>query len=165
MAHPVSSPLHAIVSPMDRLASASPEIQVGAMLIAAIQWVARDLFAGALMLVIFAGVSDYLLGGRIARMKGEWNGNAARNGVVGKMSGVFLCLLIRFFEAWLAQQADLNTHGAVATGLAVSLFAVEVQSIAFHRESVGARPIPILSSILDWMQRMAGNKIPGGPKA
>lgn len=165
MEHPTHNPLYAIVSPVGRLADAAPDVKVWGLAVALGQFIRGDLFTGAVLLVTVASAIDYLLGGRVARVQGVWNGDAARNGWVGKLSGILLCLLIRAFEGMLLAHADLNTHGALATGLAVSLFAVELQSIANHRESLGASPIPILSAILDWMQKMAGHKIPPAPGA
>jgi hypothetical protein len=71
-------------------------------------------------------------------------------------------LLVRLVEGWLYAHAFVDTRGGIATALTVSLIVVDLQSIAHHRESFGATPIPVLSQLLAWLQELfASSRIPG----
>jgi hypothetical protein len=159
---PNSSFLSVFLSPLERLESA----KVIAVIAACFQYLVSDAFAGAFVLVFIAGVADYLIGVRAARLLDQYNSLIAHRGWLGKMSGFCLLLMIRALEYYLRGQG-LDWHGAIATGIALSLFVVDLQSIAHHREELGAKPIPVLSSLLSWfqtwIQRMTEAKLPAAP--
>lgn len=159
---PTSSFLSVFLSPLERLESA----KVIAIIAACFQYLLTDAFAGAFVLVFVAGVADYRIGVKAAKLLKQYDPIAAHRGWLGKMSGFCLLLMIRALEYYLRGQG-FDWHGALATGVALSLFVVDLQSIAHHREELGAQPIPVLSSLLawlqNWIQRMTESKLPSPP--
>lgn len=149
-----------LASPVDRIQSTPPWAWCVGACAAAFQLVKEEAFVGAIMLVFIVGVFDYVVGVKAARMNREYNSDIARAGAMGKMSGLILLLLLWLIEHWIRVIGVIDTGGMVATAVAVSLIAVDLQSIAHHRESFGAKPIPVLSQVLNWLQDVFTNKIP-----
>jgi hypothetical protein len=149
-----------LASPLERLDDAPLWGRVLAALGFVWQLLRSDRFAGAAALVVLCGVVDYFVGVRAATSQGRYDPRVAHAGAMGKMSGILLLLLVRAVEGWLLAQSFLDTKGGIATALAVSLIAVDLQSIAHHRETFGARPIPVISNILGWLQALAASRVP-----
>ena len=158
---PADRLLAILTSPVRRL----DEIPVwgGITATAAAMWqlAVDDLFASSLVIVLVAGVADYCVGVKAARHANRYDARAAHAGAMGKMSGLILLFLLRLLEWWASSHELVTTNGAIATAVAVSLICVDLQSIATHRESFGARPIPVLSQVLNWLQQLALSRIPG----
>lgn len=155
-----------LFSPFDRLEAGATWAKASAALGAVFQYAYHDAFLGALAFVLVGSMADYVLGVKAARITGTYSADTAKRGALGKAAGLLLLLLIRSFEHYLfLQHITPNTRGVMATAVAVSLFAVDLQSIAHHREELGAQPIPVLGRLLSWMQAFAGSKIPPDPAA
>jgi hypothetical protein len=116
-----------------------------------------------LLLVVAVGMVDYWLGVKASKATKSFDPVIAHKGAMGKISGVLLLFLVRILEGFIQAQGWGNTKGAAATAIAISLFAVDLQSIAHHREEFGAQPIPVLGAVLDWIQRFASSKVPELP--
>lgn len=154
--------LSALSSPMARYEDAptwAHALGVGA---AVWQFVSNDTFVGALILLFLSGVFDYIVGVKAARFRGEYDPKLAHAGAMGKMSGILILFLIRGGEFWSQHYGVVNTHGALSTAIAVSLFAVDLQSIAHHREGFGAAPIPVLGAVIEWLQTFARGRVGAG---
>jgi hypothetical protein len=149
-----------LLSPFDRLETnplwGKGLAGVGAL----IQYLRTDAFSGALLLVVAVGIVDYWLGVKAAKSTKTFDPVVAHRGAMGKISGVLLLFLVRILEGFIQAQGWGNTKGAAATAIAISLFAVDLQSIAHHREEFGAQPIPVLGAVLAWIQRFATGKVP-----
>lgn len=152
-----------LLSPFDRLESGPLWGRTFAVFGAIYQFIRTDAFSGALLLVIAIAVVDYWLGVKAAKSTNTYDPVIAHRGVMGKISGILLLFLVRLVEGYIQVQGLGNTRGAAATAIAISLFAVDLQSIAHHREAFGAAPIPVLSSLLAWLQRIASSRIPDSP--
>jgi hypothetical protein len=151
------------LSPLDRIASSSTWTKIFAAAGAVYQYVRTDAFAGALFFVIAAGIVDYWIGVKAAKSTKPptYDPLVAHRGALGKVTGVLLLLFIRAFEHYLHLQGLLaDFHGMGATALAISLFAVDLQSIAHHREELGAQAIPVWGAVMSWLQRIASSKLP-----
>jgi hypothetical protein len=150
-----------LFSPLSRL-KAVPAWEITPALGASAQLLYHDAFFGALILVFFGGIFDFVLGVRVAKLTpGVYSTVVAQRGFYGKVSGILLLLLIRALEHYLQLQGIIpNLRGMVATAVAISLFAVDLQSIAHHREEFGAQRIPILSRLFDWLQRISESLFP-----
>lgn len=145
-----------LLQPLERIASDTPTWGWGAAWLGAgWQWLQGDAFSALLGIIIVVGVADFYYGVKSAKLHGRFNPTLAQRGVHGKMSGIVLLLAVRLFEGWTAGYAIVDSEGAVATALGIALLSVDLQSIAHHRESFGATPIPILSAVLAWMQRVS----------
>lgn len=155
-----------LLSPFDRLEAGGSWAKAMAGIGALAQYAYHDAFVGALLFVIVSGIVDYIVGVRAARLTGTYDVQVAHRGALGKISGLLLLLLVRSFEHYLFLQGlTPNTRGIMATAIAISLFAVDLQSIAHHREELGAQPIPVLGAVLGWIQKFAASKVPPDPAA
>lgn len=153
-----------LFSPFDRLEAGGNWAKAMAPIGALAQYAYHDAFIGALAFVIVSGIADYIVGVRAARLTGAYDVQLAHRGALGKISGLLLLLLVRSFEHYLYLQGlTPNTRGIMATAIAISLFAVDLQSIAHHREEMGAQPIPVLGTVLAWLQRLASSRMPPDP--
>ena len=152
-----------LLSPFDRLESGPLWARAFAAIGAIYQFIRTDAFSGALLLVIAIGIVDYWLGVKAAKSTNSYDPAVAHRGVMGKISGILLLFLIRLIEGFIQAQGLGNTHGAAATAIAISLFAVDLQSIAHHREAFGAQPLPILGAILEWIQKLFASRVPPAP--
>lgn len=165
-----------LLQPLERIASDTPTWGWwAAWLGAGWQWLRADAFSSLLGIICLIGASDYYYGTKAARLANRFDPRLAQRGVHGKMSGIVLLLGVRLFEGWAASWALVDSKGAVATALGIALLSVDLQSIAHHRESFGATPIPVLSSVLAWMRALGSvRELPpppppsdstGGPRA
>jgi hypothetical protein len=152
-----------LLSPFDRLDMNPIWGKAMALLAALYQYIRTDAFSGALLLVVFIGIVDYWLGVKAAKSTKTYDAVIAHRGAMGKISGVLLLFLVRVLEGFVQAQGWGDTKGAAATAIAISLFAVDLQSIAHHREEFGAQPIPVLGAILSWIQRLASSRVPPAP--
>lgn len=152
-----------LLSPFDRLEMAPSWGRIVAAAGAIYQYVRTDAFSGALLLVVFIGMVDYWLGVKAAKSTKSYDPVIAHRGAMGKICGVLLLFMIRLVESYIQAQGLGDTHGAAATAIAISLFAVDLQSIAHHREEFGAQPIPVLGAVLGWLQRIASSRVPPDP--
>lgn len=142
-----------LVQPLDRLTAETPFWGwVIAVLGAAWQWLRGDAFTNLLLLIIAVAACDYYYGTRAASINGRFSPQLARRGWHGKMSGIVLLLAVRLFEGWASMAQFVDSRGSVATLLGIALLSVDLQSIAHHRESFGAAPLPVLGPILAWMR-------------
>ena len=158
------APLSTVLfSPFERLDMNPLWGKAMALLAALYQYLRTDAFSGALLLVVFIGIVDYWLGVKAAKSTKTYDPVIAHRGAMGKISGVLLLFLVRVLEGFIQAQGWGDTHGAAATAIAISLFAVDLQSIAHHREEFGAQPIPLLGAFLSWIQRLASSRIPDVP--
>lgn len=154
----------AFVSPIERALEVPWWGKVGAIAAATTQYVVTDMFGGALILVFAAMTVDYGVGVTAAKRLGKYEPRLAQQGAMGKITGLLLLILLRLFEAYAHAQGVIDTRGGLATAVAIGLFTVDLQSIAHHRESFGAAPIPVLSKIFEWLQAFAGSKVPPAPQ-
>lgn len=171
-----------LLQPLERIAHDTPPGGwLAATLVAGWQWLQGDAFSALLGIIIIVGVADYYYGTKSAKLHARFRPDLAQRGLHGKMAGIVLLLAVRLFEAWAAGYDVVDSQGAVASALGVALLSVDLQSIAHHRESFGASPIPILSAVLAWMQRVStgptltppptpppprdDDETPGGPDA
>lgn len=153
-----------LLSPFDRLDMNPVWGKAMALLAGLYQYLRTDAFSGALLMVVAVGMVDYWLGVRAAKSTKTFDPVIAHRGAMGKISGVLLLFLVRILEGFIQAQGWGNTKGAAATAIAISLFAVDLQSIAHHREEFGAAPIPVLSPALSWLQRVAASLLSGSTK-
>lgn len=149
-------------APFQRLADIPGWGWVWGILAGAAQLVREDLFVGALCLLLIASGADYYFGRRVAKHRHDYNPALARAGAWGKAMAIALLILVRLFEYWGTEHRVVPTKGFVATAIAVGLFALELESIAHHREALGARPIPLLGQVIGLI-RSAAERMVGRP--
>lgn len=146
-----------LVQPVARLSEETPFWGWGiAVAGSAWQWLRGDAFTLLLLLIVGVAACDYYYGTKSAFLNGTFSPQAARRGWHGKMSGIVLLLAVRLFEGWASMAQYVESRGSVSTLLGIALLSVDLQSIAHHRESFGAAPIPVLGPILSWVRTIGG---------
>ena len=151
----------ALLSPVDRLVSGPAWTKVFAVFGSLLEFAYHDAFIGALAFAIVAAAFDNRMGIKVAQLIGKVDANAVKRDVLEKVSGLCLVLLIRSFEHYLFLQGVApNTRGIAGTIAAVGLFAAYLHSILQHREEIGARPVPVLGAIVDWISQIFAAKLP-----
>lgn len=108
-----------------------------------------------LALYLIAGATDFVIGAMIAARGRAYDSDRARAGLLGKIAAVVLVLLLRALEAVLAQLGPLNTSGLIAGSAAFVLLLQELRSINAHREALTGRPVPLLGTLFDRLDRIA----------
>lgn len=143
---------------------------IGAVIVGMVSVMVRDVLFGILVLLMVSHALDWFYGRAAAKVRKEFAIDRSLAGLQSKIAGIALILLVRAFEAWLhvfsmtahAAGEYVNTKGFVATAVAVALFANDIESISDHREAMGAKPIPVLSSIIRGMRKLANAVLPKG---
>lgn len=153
--------LRAIAAPVDRLLDLPPWAQLLALLGGMVQYIEHDTFGAALTMVVVSGVVDYWCGVKAAKYLMVYDPQMAHAGAMGKVTGVLLLLIMRLLEHLIFTEGILNTHGAISASIGISLMLVDLQSIAHHRETFGAAPIPIMSRCLELVRTVLEAKLPG----
>ncbi len=149
-----------LLAPIDRLDATPGWGWALAWLGGVWQWITGDAFTSLLALIVLIAAADYYYGTKAARFAGQFSPHLAQRGWHGKMSGLVLLLGIRLFEGWAASAHLVDSNGGIATALGIALLTVDLQSIAHHRETFGATPIPVLSNIFAWMRSLVAVKLP-----
>lgn len=158
------------VSPVVRLEDVPGRGWLLASLSAVVQYIRADAFLWLLLIVLVVAAIDYLVGSRVAKTQGVYSPERAHAGALGKITGVLLVLIVRGVEDWVTNHAPgwlegiPDSHGALAMIVAMGLLLVDLQSIAKHREALGAAPIPVLGRLLEWAHAALKSKIPKPPK-
>lgn len=145
----------AFLSPIGRLDEAPVWGKIAAGLLAGLQLVLGAPLLQLLLLLSAMSLLDYLLGAEVARRRGEYDPHLARAGMIGKASGVVLAFVVWVSEVILANAGLVDTHGALATALAVALLAVEIESYDRHREALTGKPTPLLRPVLEFLRVIA----------
>lgn len=149
-----------LVAPLERLSDAPTWGWLAAWVGGAWQWLRGDAFSSLLGLIVLIAGADYYYGTKAARFANKFNPTLAQRGWHGKMSGLVLLLGIRLFEGWVAAAHLVDSKGGIATAVGIALITVDLQSIAHHRETFGAVPIPVLSTVFSWMRGVVSVKLP-----
>jgi Bacteriophage holin family len=156
--------LHAtLLSALARLEDAPAWAWILGVAAGAWQYVSTSTFTQLLFLVVAASVADFWFGRKSARFAGQYDPRVAHMGAVGKAAGLVILLLIRLVEGWLFNADWIDSRGALATMVGMALVAVDLQSMAHHREALGATPIPVLSHALAWFKSLAATRVPAPP--
>lgn len=118
-------------------------------------------FAQLLALLVVSSMVDYVVGRRVAKIRGVYDPVMAHAGAVGKIVGVVLVFLVRGFEFAFVPYYD--TRGVIATVLATGLFVVDLESIHFHRMQLGSKPIPGFAHIVRFIRGLSQKALPRDP--
>ena len=146
------------VTPLDRIWSAKSI----ALTTGVVDYLLTDAFGGAIALAFLSGIWDYRTSIKAAKLLGKFDTAAAQRAWLGKTTGLSLAILVRALEFYIQGQG-FDTHGAAATAIALSLFAVDLETTSHCREQMGLPPIPVLGRILKWVRDLADSKVPPAP--
>jgi phage-related holin len=150
-----------LASPFRRLLETPEAGALTALVVALWQWITGEPFHAALALVLVTACVDYMAGTVTAHVLGEYKSGIAYTGFLSKLLGLVLVLMVRALEGFIAITGFIDSNGAIATAAAVSLIAVDIVSIAKHRQRLGGEPIPFITALTDWIQTSILEKLPG----
>ncbi len=151
-----------VVAPIERLNDVPLWGRVGALVLAAFQFLAADLLLSLLPIFVLAAGFDFYYGVKASKWKDiPYNADRASSGVHVKASGLVIVGLLSLIERWLSSHSLGNTRGALSVALAMVLISLDIVSIEKHRQQLGAGPIPLLSAMLEWIQALLTKRIPG----
>lgn len=164
--HWVVVSLRAAFSPLMRFQDVPrPTGWVWSTVMSLLQLIWSSMFGSLMVLSATTAVIDYAAGAFVAARQKRFSTEIARNGLVGKLMGYALCLLVYVGEFWVQAHVpsapDSNGYGA--TFLLMCLWTVDLQSIEKHRRALGFGPIPGLSHALDWFRGLVAARIPPAP--
>lgn len=149
--------------PFKRLTAAPDFTKFVAIIVGTWQFVFSDLqiVAGLFMLICAAG--DFWSGTKVAKLDGLYTSVAAHRGMATKVMSLLLVLLVRLAEQVLFLADVGDTKGMLAVTAAVAFGIADMRSIMYHREALGAAPIPIISSLLDRISAVLNPKASESP--
>lgn len=160
--------LRAAVAPFLRLYYSSPGEKAMGMIGGVWAWVTADGFAFLVLLLVASGTADTIYGRTMAHRLNQYDQAKADIGLHSKIMGVVLALLIWGFELWWANALvdgplnGLHTAGFLSAAVALTLFVNDLKSIQEKRMRFGQPPLPVLSQVLAFLDRLAS--IMGAPK-
>lgn len=80
-----------------------------------------------------------------------------------KVAGVLLVVVLRALEFVLARAGVPDPHGILAVVTAAALIYQDIDSIDHHRQTLGGRPIPVLTGVLGLGRGLAESLLPVEP--
>jgi len=158
--HPV---VGAIGAPIVRIWDSGPAGRIAAILAAAAQAIWHDMVFGFLVLLLFTALMDWWLGRAAARRRGDYSHQVSEWGLQSKFAGVLIVGVIRYIEYLLTTTGLPDTRGIMSVAIAAALIYQDLDSIDGHRQTLGGRPIPILSAVLGLLRRISDSLLPVDP--
>lgn len=79
------------------------------------------------------------------------------------MAGLLLVVVLRLLEVVLARAGVPDSHGIVAVVTEAALIDQDLDSIDHPRQTLGGRPIPVLTGVLGFGRRLAESLLPVEP--
>lgn len=168
--HPL---INAVFQPLVRLWQEGSKPATGAFvaLAAMFQEFVGDVFTPLAFFILISGLTDTLYGRRLHKLIGDYNPAQAEIGLHGKLMGLFLAVMIRWYEWWVAEyglsdaegwKRFLVTNGLLAVAVGTTLFVQDLRSIQEKRERFGMPPMPIFSQAMKVLERFA-SAVVGAP--
>lgn len=164
--HPLAS---ALLAPLYRLQELEPTGKLWAPLAAFGAFLVNDLWVLLTVILVLAHAIDWLFGRRAARAQARFDPQVSEWGLQSKVASILEVMLLRMLELALVGRLPETTPEWFLTAAEAGYFAVAVtaaliyqdlRSIEEHRQALGGAPIPILSVVLDVMQRATDALLP-----
>lgn len=151
------SPLRsALMLPLERLLDSPVYAKLAAVIVALSSAVRADILFLLLWALFFASLWDTVLGRAAAKRRGQdVTVDRTRTGFLTKVTGFVLVGLVRMIEIWGLEHRITGlelTQGSFSAAFALTLLVMEIESIESNRISLGAKPIPLLSSFVRMMR-------------
>lgn len=156
------APLLYITALVQRIEGSPWYAKAAASVGAVFSLIVRDILFGAVLLAAAASFGDWYYGRAVAYKQGRYSQEIAHAGWQAKGGSIFIILLVRGLEIWLAKVPEplgINTLGVVSTFLAIGLFVDELDSIDENVRALGGKGIPGLSRMLAWLRAVSGRWI------
>lgn len=160
----VKAEIEALVGePFRRLAAAPDFGKFVAMIVGTWQFVFSDLQIVAALFMFCCAAGDFWSGTKVAKLDGVYTSIAAHRGMATKVISILIVLLIRLAEQMLYLAGNFDTNGVMAVTAAAGFGVADLRSIMYHREALGAAPIPVLGTLLDRISNIFSPKAPATP--
>lgn len=121
-------------------------------MVSAVNLIVGDILTPVLCLIAVASGVDWFFGRIVAMKKGTYQKDLSTYGWQVKMGVLLIIMLVRGFEAWLVLLNIIDTHGFVATAIAVGIFIDELDSIDENLRALNGKGVPGLGRALTWMR-------------
>ena len=158
-AHPFVGSLQA---PVVRLWELGADGKLMAALVGLVSAAAGDVSILLMGVLLISSAGDWWLGRAAAVRRGDFDSAISGWGLKSKIAGIILVATLRLLEAVLTQAGVPDPHGILAVVAAAGLIHQDLDSIDRHRQTLGGRPIPLLTTVLAVGRRMAESLLPAG---
>lgn len=142
-----------------KLFNVAPAFWGAGAFVAVVETVIGDRFLYLWALLAFTNIADWFAGRWAVRLTDPKAFSRARSriGIYSKSLGLLIVGILRLLEAIIppAIQAP-STRGYIASAVVVALILDEVDSIDSHRQTMGQRPIPLLSWAIKKLRAATG---------
>jgi hypothetical protein len=124
-------------------------------------FVTSDAFTLVIFLLVASGTADTIYGRRIHKQLHTYEQHKAEIGLLSKIMGIVLTMLIRGFEGWWSTLVmstpfdGWHTNGFLAMAVAVTLFVHDLKSIQEKRVRFGQPPLPVFTQVLAVLDGLA----------
>lgn len=154
------SVMGAVIAPVARLIDLSPDGKLVAGLLGMVAAVTADISVLLVAVLLLSSSIDWWFGRAAAKKRGVFDVGVSAWGLHSKIAGVLLVVVLRLVEVVLNQAGVPDPHGVLAVATAAALIYQDLESIDLHRQTLGGRPIPILTSVLKVGRRLAESLLP-----
>lgn len=158
MQAPVTTAPAAVVAPFMRFWRLTEDEKTTSVLFGMLSFMVDPVFWVGIMILALFSAWDWLLGTRLAVWRREYDGDRAYNGLLSKMTGVFVVVGLRLFVEWLRAsgvpmpaEMTVGVAGAVLTS---ALIVSEVKSIGEKQVQLGGGSLAPVIRMLDRILRI-----------
>lgn len=156
--------LGVLIAPIERIQDLGADGKAMAAMLGIFVAVTADLTVLLLGVLIASSASDWFMGRAAAHKLSKFDSQISEWGLQSKIAGILLVIIIRTIELILYNQGFPDPHGAWAAATAAGLIYQDLDSLDRHRQTLGGRPIPILTWVLTQLRKMSDSLIPGAQK-
>lgn len=120
-----------------------------------------DAFTVLFFLLVAINFLDHRFGVKAAEAAEVYDPLLAEYGWHSKLVGLTLVLAVRGLEWWGGAYYMLDTGGVVAVAVTLALISKDLKSLEHHRLVLGADPIPLVTVVVQFLDRLAERLLPG----
>lgn len=160
----VNHPLFAVFqAPRQRLMNTSMGERIIGVLSAFVGFLLTDAFMFVTLLLVASGTADTIYGRALHKKLDNYDQLTAEIGLLSKVMGIVMVLLIRGFEGWWSRVIvngpfdGWHTAGFLSMSIAVTLFVHDLKSIQEKRIRFGQPPLPVLTQVLKLLDTIAAS--------
>lgn len=159
----IKSPVVSVISaPFARLADLPEWGKVWTLVVVVGELVHGDTFATLFLIFLVSSWGDWVVGKRAARAREEYRPEMATIGLYSKGAGVLLVLLVWAIAMWASVNLTVPDQviGVAPVAVTFAFIVQDLESIDEHRQTLGSRPIPLLSWVLRWLRELPEKLMP-----
>lgn len=158
-AHPVMSLLAA---PVLRLAQLPPDGWLLAGIMGGVSWLAGDMTVWLLGLLCFTALADLVFGRAVAHKQDTFDSRISEWGLHSKGAGLVMVVAFRLVGSVLGELMPGYPPALLAVIAASALIYHDIESLDRHRQTLGGRPIPLVTQMLEALRKLSASMLPKG---